>query len=104
MADDVTEIELRRLEEERSEDEGMAPHPEKERDPAAWEEERHVRERPLTLLEQIAFDVRVAFHRRFGRAVEAAQQKVSDHSLAAVASVFLLGVSVGCLVSAKRRR
>jgi ElaB/YqjD/DUF883 family membrane-anchored ribosome-binding protein len=104
MADDLTEIELRRLEEERSEDEGMAPHPEKERDPAVWEKERHLRERPLNFLEQIAFDARVAFHRRFGRAVDAAQEKVSDHPIAAIASVFLLGVSVGCLVSAKRRR
>ncbi len=103
MADDVTEIELRRLEEERSEDEGMAPHPEKERDPATWEQERHVRERPLTFLEQIAFDVRVAFHRQFGRTADAAAAKVSAHPLAAVASVFFLGVSVGCLISARRR-
>jgi hypothetical protein len=103
MADDVTEIELRRLEEERSEGEGMAPHPEKERDPATWEEKRLARERPLTFFEQIAFEARVAFHRQFGRAADAAAEKISDHPIAAVASVFLLGVSVGCLVSARRR-
>lgn len=103
MADDVTEIELRRLEEERSEDEGMAPHPEKERDPAVWEAERHVRERPLTFIEKVAYETQVALHRLFDRSADATAQKVADNPLAAIASVFFIGVSVGCLVSTRRR-